>query len=263
VRKSTVNKSNQTRPAAIAINTIKMQDVTTSLREGIADFLHAPLYGIFFGSIYTFAGLLILASLNLLDMRWMIIPIALAFPFSGPFIAVGLYEISRRRAAGIPLKWKEILLVIIAQREGQFGLMAFAIMCIFWIWIAQVRLLMALFLGFRSFASIGAFIEVVTTTPQGLGFLAIGSTIGAVLAFVLFSATVIAIPLLLDRDIDVVTAIITSFQSVFKNLVVMMGWGLIVAILIIIALLPMFFGVIVVLPILGHATWHLFEKVIE
>lgn len=258
-----MNKSNPTRPAAIAINTITMQDVTASLKEGIADFLHAPLFGIFFGGIYTFAGLLILASLNLFDMRWMIIPIALAFPFSGPFIAVGLYEISRRRAAGVALKWKEILLVIIAQKEGQFGLMAFAIMCIFWIWIAQVRLLMALFLGFGSFTSVWAFVEVVTTTPAGLGFLAIGSAIGAILAFVLFSATVIAIPLLLDRDIDVITAIITSFQSVFKNPVVMISWGLIVAILVIIALLPMFLGIIVVLPILGHATWHLFEKVIK
>ena len=258
-----MNKTNQTGPTTPVINAITMQDVTASLKEGVADFFHAPLYGIFFGGIYTIAGLLILASLNLLDMRWMIIPIAVAFPFSGPFIAVGLYEISRRRAAGIPLKWKEILLVIIAQREGQFGLMAFAIMCIFWIWIAQVRLLMALFLGFGSFSSVWSFIEVVTTTPEGLGFLALGSTIGAILAFVLFSATVVAIPLLLDREIDVVTAIITSFQSVFKNPVVMISWGLMVAILIIIALLPLFFGIIIVLPILGHATWHLFEKVIE
>ena len=261
---SNVDQQETYRPAKMpVIQNINMGDIAASLKEGIADFRHAPLYGLFFGGIYTAGGLIILWLLTTVDRGWMIIPIAIAFPFIGPFVAVGLYEISRRRAANIPLQWGEILSVIIAQKERQFGLMAFAIMCIFWIWIFQIRLLLALFLGFQSFPSVFAFAKVLTTTPEGIGFLLVGSAIGAVLALVLFCTTVIAIPLLLDRDIDVISAIITSFQSVFKNPVVMIGWGITVAILAILALLPFFLGILIVFPILGHATWHLFEKTIE
>ncbi len=246
-----------------AIRTITANDVKQSLKEGIADFLAAPLYGLFFGGIYTVGGLLILAFLTTLDMGWMIIPVGIAFPLIGPFVAVGLYEVSRRRAAGTPLNWSEVLGVIIAQKERQFGLMAFTIICIFWFWIVLVRLLLALFLGFQSFPTVVSFITIVMTTPEGLGFLLVGSAIGSVFAMVLFCTTVIAIPLLLDRDIDVISAIITSFQSVIKNPVVMIGWGIIVAVLAILAMLPYFLGILIVFPILGHATWHLFERAIE
>ncbi len=261
---SEVNQSEDYRPAKMpVIREIKASDISASLKEGVADFLACPLYGLFFGGIYTIGGLLILALLTTLNMGWMIIPIAIAFPFIGPFVAVGLYEVSRRRAAGIPLNFGEVISVIIAQKERQFGMMAFAIMCIFWIWIFQVRLLLAIFLGFQSFPSVAAFINVVTTTPEGIGFITLGTAIGAVLAFVLFCTTVIAIPLLLDREIDVITAIITSFQTVLKNPLVMIGWGITVAVLAILALLPFFLGILIVLPILGHATWHLYERAIE
>lgn len=247
-------------PTVLEVNT---SDITASLKAGIADFLAAPLFGLFFAGIYVVGGLLILASLTIFDMGWMIIPLAIAFPFVGPFIAVGLYEVSRRRARGTPLKWREILSVIAVQRERQFGLMAFAIMCIFWVWIFQVRLLLAIFLGFQSFPSVWAFLTVITTTPEGLGFLALGSAIGAILAFVLFSTTIIAMPLLLDREIDVISAIITSFKTVRKNPVVMISWGIVVAVATILALLPYFLGLFIVFPILGHATWHLFERAIK
>lgn len=250
-------------PKMPVIKIINMADIKASLKEGVADFLHAPLYGLFFGGIYTVGGLVILWLLSTLDRSWMIIPIAISFPFIGPFIAVGLYEVSRRRAAGIPLRWGEIMGVVIHQKERQFGLMAFAIMCIFWIWIFQVRLLFALFLGFQSFPNALAFVKVLTTTPEGLGFLIVGTLIGAILALVLFCTSVIAIPLLLDREIDVVSAIITSFQAVIKNPKVMISWGIVVAVLAILALLPFFLGLLIVLPILGHATWHLYERTIE
>ncbi|MCF6322184.1 MAG: DUF2189 domain-containing protein [Rhizobiaceae bacterium] len=250
-------------PPMPVIRTVQASDIIASLKAGVSDFLNAPLFGIFFGAIYAVGGLLILAGLTILDSSWLIIPVAIAFPFIGPFIAVGLYEVSRRRAANIPLKWGEVLSVIAVQRERQFGLMAFAIMCIIWLWIFQIRLLLALFLGFQSFSSVQSFIQVITTTPEGLGFLVLGTAIGAILAFVLFATTVIAMPLLLDRDIDVISAIITSFKTVFKSPLVMIAWGIVVAALTILALLPAFLGLIIILPILGHATWHLFERAVE
>lgn len=239
---------------------ISSGDISAALAAGLDDFLKTPLFGLFFGGFFALGGLFIMACLTLFDMSWMIIPVAIGFPLIGPFVAVGLYEVSRRRATGTALNWREILTVIFQQRERQLGWMAFVVLFIFWIWIYQVRLLLALFFGFKSFSSIDGFLEVAVTTPEGFGFLAVGTIVGAFLAFVLFSATVVAMPLLLDRDIDFITAMIVSFKTVVANPVAMLGWGIVVTVLIILAMLPAFIGLIVVLPVLGHATWHLYAR---
>ena len=244
------------------VRTVTFDDITAALKAGMADFMRAPLFGIFFGGVYVAGGLFILASLTLFDMPWMIIPVAIGFPLIGPFIAVGLYEVSRRLAAGQRLDWKEILLVIVQQRERQLGPMAFVVLFIFWIWIYQVRLLLALFFGFKAFSSIPEFVTLITTTLDGLTFLVVGTVVGGFLALILFAATVISMPLLLDRDIDFITAMITSFKSVFTNPVPMIGWGVIVAVLTVLAMLPVFLGLIVILPVLGHATWHLYQRAV-
>ncbi len=246
-----------------AVRQLSPGDIADCLRAGMSDFLRAPLFGLFFGAVYFAGGLFILAALKLFGMPWMIIPVAIGFPLIGPFVAVGLYEVSRRLAAGMPLAWRDVLTVIVRQRERQLGWMALVVLFIFWIWIYQVRLLLALFLGFKSFSSVGAFLTIVTTTPEGAAFLAVGTAVGAVLAMVLFSATVISIPLLLDREIDFVTAIVTSFRTVIENPVSMLAWGIVVTLLAIFAMLPAFAGLLVVLPVLGHATWHLYKRAIE
>lgn len=250
------------RPAPIHINRISFADVTGSLRAGVADFAAAPLFGVFFGGLYAVGGIIIFYVLRYHQMPWLIIPLAVGFPLIGPFIAVGLYEVSRRLIGGRPLVWRDILLVVFAQRHRQVGWMAFVVLFIFWMWMYQVRLLLAVFLGFKSFSSIDSFIGVITTTSAGLGFLAVGTLIGAALSFVLFSATVVAIPLLLEREADMVTAMIASFRSVMQNLLPMVGFGIVVAVLTFFALLPLFLGLVVVIPVLGHATWHLYKKIV-
>lgn len=237
-------------------------DVTAALRAGLADFARAPLFGLFFGGVYALGGLIILALLALLHMPWMIIPLAVGFPLIGPFVAAGLYEVSRVLAQGRRPSWREVLPVVLEQRNRQLGWMAFVILFIFWVWIYQVRLLLALFLGFKSFSSIAGFLSVVTSSTEGLTFLAVGTAVGAFLAFILFCATAISMPLLLDRDIDFVTAMITSFRVVFMSPMVMIGWGVSVAIMVILAMLPAFLGLLVALPVLGHATWHLYERAV-
>jgi uncharacterized membrane protein len=129
-------------------------------------------------------------------------------------------------------------------------------------WLYEVRMLLAIFLGFQSFSSIDAFIQVITTTPEGIGFLIVGTGVGAFISFVLFCTTVVGIPLLLDREIDLITAIIMSFKAVFQNLGPMIGWGILIVALTFAALLPAFLGLLVVLPVLGHATWHLYTKLV-
>lgn len=249
-------------PARLAIRKLAMTDITAALASGWADFRRYPQYGLFFGAIYAAGGIFIIAALAWFHLPWMIIPVAIGFPLIGPFVAVGLYEVSRRHEAGLPVTWSAILGEVFRQRERQMSWMAFAVLFIFWIWIYQVRLLLALFLGFKIPASLAALATVVTTTPEGLLFLVVGTLVGAVISAVLFGVTVIAMPLLLDRDIDFVTAMITSVRAVTENAGPMLLYGITVGALTIVALIPAFLGLMAVLPLLGHATWHLYRRAI-
>jgi uncharacterized membrane protein len=246
----------------LRINRLEMADVRAAFADGLRDFRAYPAFGLFFGAIYALGGIFIAAMLTYYHLPWMIIPVAIGFPLIGPFVAVGLYEISRREQQGEPIVWKAILGEVFRQRERQLSWMAFVVLFIFWIWIYQIRLLMALFLGFRIPATLDAFAHVLVTTPQGLIFLAVGTVVGAVLATILFSATVISMPLLLDHDVDFVTAMLTSIRTVVANPVPMLAFGATIAALAIASLIPAFLGLLLVLPVAGHATWHLYRRAI-
>ncbi|MDX5365873.1 MAG: DUF2189 domain-containing protein [Alphaproteobacteria bacterium] len=241
------------------IRTVTFGDLAAALKAGLRDFLRAPLFGLVIGGAFALIGAVIVASLTIWQLPWLIYPFAIGFPLVGPFAAVGLYEVSRRLAAGERPLWGDVFAVIWAQRRREVSWMAFVMLFVFWIWMYQVRLLIALFLGLVSFASFEQFLTVVFTTQDGLLFLAIGHVVGAVLALVLFSITVISIPLLLEREVDMVTAMITSIKTVFQSPVVMLGWGVFVTLCVLAASLPFFLGLLVVLPVFGHATWHLYR----
>lgn len=245
------------------INDVTFSDVTCALRKGFADFAKAPLYGLFFGAIFAVGGIAIFVILSNYDAPWMILPIAIGFPLIGPFVAAGLYEVSRRLSAGEPISWRAILFKVFEQRERQFGWMAFVVLFVFWIWLYQVRLIFALFLGFGTPSSLEGFLNVVISTPEGIGFLLTGTLVGAALATILFVITVISMPLLLDSELDFVTAMITSVKTVVANPVTMLGWGIVVTLLTVLALLPGFLGLLIIFPILGHATWHLYRHALS
>ncbi|MEZ5872153.1 MAG: DUF2189 domain-containing protein [Nitratireductor sp.] len=254
-------------PAVVAkpqpvIRSIGPTVVFSAIAKGFSDFFRAPLYGLFFGGVYTLGGIAMLLFLYRLNMPWLILPIAIGFPLIGPFIAVGLYEVSRRLSEGESLNWKGILGVIFRQRERELSWMAFVVLFVFWIWLYQIRLLTAIFLGFRSMSSIEAFLNIATSTTEGISFLVVGTIFGGVLATVLYASTVIAIPLLLEREYDFVTAVITSFKTVIQNPLPMLVFAAIVTVAAIAAMVPFFLGLLVVLPVLGHATWHLYKAVI-
>ncbi|MBU1174288.1 MAG: DUF2189 domain-containing protein [Alphaproteobacteria bacterium] len=238
-------------------------DLGAALTSGLADFRKAPLYGLFFGGVFAAGGLLALAFLTWFGELWLIIPIGIGFPLIGPFAAAGLYEVSRRLEAGEELTWSGVLVFVFRQREGQLGWMAFVVLFVFWIWLYQIRILIALFLGFKSPSTIGGFVKVVTTSQEGLMFLGVGTAVGAVLAAALFSITVIAMPLLIDSQRDFVTAMITSVKTVARNPAVMLVWALFVMALAFIALAPLFVGLLVIFPVLGHASWHLYRRAIR
>jgi len=245
------------------VRTIGMNDIKAAFVGGIRDFTRAPLFGLFFGGFYALGGLLAVAFVAQLDMHYMIYPLAIGFPLVGPFVAVGIYEVSRCLQEERALTWSGVLTTVWRQKGRELSIMAFVTLFIMWMWMYQVRLLVALFLGFRSFSTFEGFIDIVLNTSDGLLFLAVGHVVGAVLYAVLFSVTVVSIPLLLDREVDFVTAIITSVKTVLTNPFVMLTWAIIVLVLTGLALLPAFLGLFIVLPILGHATWHLYQRVVE
>ena len=156
----------------------------------------------------------------------------------------------------------EVWQVIWAQRRREVSWMAFTMLFVFWVWMYQIRLLMALILGRMSYATLDRFADVVLTTNEGWVFLAVGHIEGAALALVLFSITVISIPMLLDREVDFVTAMLTSIRTVLASPLVMLGWGLVVTVAVLAACAPLFLGLLVVLPVLGHATWHLYRRAV-
>jgi len=255
-----------TRPTAFPtmpeVNAVSVGDLRNALLQGLSDFGRAPAFGLFFAAIFVLIGLIIVLSLTAWDIPWLIYPFAIGFPLIGPFAAVGLYQVSREFEAGRVPSWHAVFSVIWQQRRRELGWMAFVVLFFFWVWMYQVRLLMALFLGRLSFASFEGFLSVSLTTTEGLIFLLIGHLVGAALALLLFSITVVSMPLLLERDIDVVTAMITSIKAVAASPLVMLGWGVAVTVAVVAGCLPFFLGLLVVLPVLGHTTWHIYRKAI-
>lgn len=244
------------------VRRITAGDVAEALVRGLRDFQAAPLYGLAFGALYAAGGLLIVLSVTALGMSYLAYPLGAGFALIGPFVAIGLYEVSRRRESGQPFTPRDVWAAM--KGRSEIGWMAFVTLFVFIMWMYQVRFLMALFLGLNaSYSSLQQFITVVLTTNEGLLFLLVGNVIGAALSLILFSLTVVSFPLLLDRDVDFVTAMITSVRAVATSPGPMIGWATIVVVLLIVSALPFFLGLLVTLPVLGHATWHLYRRIVE
>lgn len=243
------------------VRRIEASDVIEALAAGLRDFQAMPLFGIGVGAFYAAAGLAVVLSVTALGMSYLAYPLAAGFALVGPFAAIFLYELSRRREAGQPLKLRDIAATV--RSRSEIGWMAFVTLFIFIMWMYQVRFLMALFLGLHaSFATLHDFFHVVLTTNEGLLFFAVGNVEGAVLSLILFSLTVVSFPLLLERDVDFVTAMITSVRAVATSLLPMIGWAAVIVVLLILSALPLFVGFLIALPVLGHATWHLYRRIV-
>ena len=238
---------------------LDMGDLLAAFMAGWADFRAAPLFGLFFAAVYVAGGWLILYALTATGQIWWTLPAAAGFPILGPFIACGLYEVSRRLEVGEPLSWSAILGVIARQKDRQIPSIAVVVVvcCLFWNFLAHV--IFALFMGLQAMTNISSSFDVFFTA-NGLTMLAIGTLVGAVFSGVLFSLTVVSLPLLLDREVDFVTAMITSVSVVLTNPTVMLVWGLLIAVLLFGGIALGFFGLFVTLPLLGHATWHLYRR---
>jgi len=241
------------------IRTITADDVYGALAAGWDDFRAVPAFGLFFGGVYAFLGIAIFLTLWAIDQTFWIVPFAFAFPLVGPFVAVGLYEVSRRREEGLPLDASEILAVVWNKRNSQIPSMAFVVLAGAMVWMWAASILVILFLG-----RLGGYsdVDAILGSPNGIALLVTGTLAGAAIAFVLFAVTAVSLPMLLDRDVDYVTAMVTSYRAVTSNPQPMLHWAWIVGAALVVAMLPVFLGLVVALPVLGHGTWHLYRRVI-
>ncbi|SHN49353.1 DUF2189 domain-containing protein [Erythrobacter sanguineus] len=234
-------------------------DLGRALAAGWRDFLGLAQFGMFFGGFYVLAGLLIgLAAINGGEPTWLI-PAMAGFPLVAPFVAVGLYEASRRREAGLALSWRAVLGALKGHDDDQILSMGVIVFVAFSFWMIVAH---AIFAVFMAESGMGGESIAALLTPAGLMMLAVGSAVGAVMAFAFYAMTVISLPMLVERKVDFLTAIITSFKVVRTNFAVMLGWAAIIAMLLFVAMLPAFLGLIVALPVLGHATWHLYRRAV-
>ncbi|MFN7399900.1 MAG: DUF2189 domain-containing protein [Sandaracinobacter sp.] len=247
----------QLAPVTVAAN-LQLADLGAALSAGWQDFRSMPAYGIFFAAVYVAASLaLAFAVFELGQPQWLAVAVA-GFPLLGPFTAVGLYEASRRREAGLPVSWGAVLGAVRSRGDDQILMIGFILFLGFGLWLFIAHGISAIFLS----NVIGPTTLALFRQGAGLAMLIFGSAVGALFALAFFSLTVISLPLLVDRKVDFITAIIVSLGTVRSNTAVMLAWAVIVAVLLFLAMLPLFLGLFLVLPVLGHATWHLYRRAV-
>lgn len=243
-----------------AVREMALSDIGYALRAGLRDYWRKPMMGLFFSHVYVVGGWLLYIFLFVTHQEWWAIPLTLGFPLLGPFLAVGLYEVSRRLEAG-ETEWRrnDIFGVIWRQRLRQLPSMAWVIIVYFLFWSFFAHMLFALFLGPSVLMNVTSSYAYLFQ-PEGLTMLAVGTAFGAVFAFVLFGLTAVSLPLLLDKELDFVTAMLTSIAVVRRNPGVMLTWAAVIAGATFLGMLPGLLGLFLVLPVLGHATWHIYRR---
>ncbi len=250
-------------PAVPEINEVDASDLRASLALGWRDFRRAPLYGLVFSAVYVLGGLLITFAMTTKGQVWWTLPASAGFPILGPFIACGFYEITRRLEAGEPLRAGAIFGVIFRPKQNSgIPAMAAVIVVYFLFWNFLSHMIFALFLGNAVMTNVSSSLAVFLS-PEGLMMLGFGTLVGAAFATLLFSLTVVSLPMLLDREVDFVTAMLTSFALVQANPRIMLGWGALIGLCLFLGMLPGFLGLFVVLPLFGHASWHLYRRAIS
>jgi uncharacterized membrane protein len=244
------------------VRKIGMRDLKDALAKGIEDFREIPTHVIFLSLIYP-VGALIVAQLTMNDLVHLFFPLAAGFALIGPVAAIGLYELSRRRELGLALWWTHAFDVRHSRSIRGIVTLGVLLIVIFLLWIAAAQAIYIATFGHAPPESIPNFLRQVFTTPQGWTLIVVGNGVGFLFAVVVLMIGVVSFPLLLDRDVGAGTAMLTSARVVLRNPVTMAVWGLIIAGLLVIGSLPLFVGLAVVMPVLGHSSWHLYRKVVE
>jgi uncharacterized membrane protein len=259
-----VHRPDTALPAELpVVRRIEMADLKDALAKGFQDFVTYRTDVLFLGVIYPIIGLVIARLVIGQGMFPLLFPLASGFALVGPFVAVGLYEMSRRREQGVTVNWATAFHVLGSAGSGAIALLGLLLMVIFVLWLLVAQALYNLTLGPQMPASIIGFVQDVFTTRGGWVLIVTGMSIGLIFAALVFAITIVSFPLLLDHaDIGLDVAIRTSIRAVRLNPRPIAVWGLIIAASLTIGSIPFFLGLTIVMPVLGHSTWHLYRKLV-
>lgn len=230
------------------------------LAAGWRDLLRAPAISLSFGLILAVAGMLITACLFWLGLVYLVLPFAAGFMIVGPFMGIAFYEVSRREETGEPITFGAVALAI-TRHPRHFAIMGFILLLIMLTWVRIGAMLFMLYWGMNP-PPLHDLIVNTFLRPEALPFLVGGTAVGAVFAAFTFAVTAVSIPMMLDRQVDVLTAVVTSFRAVRHNPVVMLFWAILIVGFIGVGIATLFLGLIVALPLIGHASWHCYRDLV-
>jgi uncharacterized membrane protein len=251
------------RPGEPAVRSIGLSDLKEAVAKGIDDFNAMPTHAVFLGIIYAVLGLILFRLAFGYDVLPLVYPILAGFILLGPFAAIALYEVSRRREQGLDVSVGHLFEVFRSPSIGAITRLGLVLMAIFVVWLLAAQTMYAQIMGATEPASLGEFSRQILTTPAGRQLILVGNTVGFVFALLVLVISVVSFPMLVDRKVSAGTAVRTSVRAVAANPLTMAMWGLFVAVALVIGSLPLFFGLAVVFPVLGHATWHLYRRTVS
>lgn len=244
-----------------AIRRIGTDAVWRALRQGWQDFMANPTQLVFLAIIYPIIGLVAAAAAAGRDLTPLVWPLLSGFALVGPVAALGVYELSRRREQGLPVSWVNAFDVRHSPSLPSILALGVLLLAIFVAWLFTAEAIYRGSFGRMVPASASEFLSLVTGTAAGRRLMVLGNFAGFLFAAAVLALTVISFPLLLDRPVGAGTAIRSSLRAVALNPVPMALWGLVVAVVLLVASIPLFVGLAVAVPVLGHATWHLYRAV--
>lgn len=249
--------------AVPTVRKIGLADLADVLRKGVDDFLAMPSHVVFLCVLYPLAGLLFARIAFGYELVPLLYPLAAGFALVGPVAAIGVYELSRRREKGLHASWREAFGVLRSRSLPAIAALAGVLLIILGAWLLAAQTIYEVNFGTVPPVSLTQFATDVLTTPAGWNLILIGNAVGFVFAVVVFVISAVSFPLLLDRRVSFSTAIGTSLEAVRANPLVMTVWAMIIAGLLLLGSLPLLMGLAIVLPVLGHSTWHLYRKVVD
>jgi uncharacterized membrane protein len=246
-----------------AVRTIGLSDLRDALARGYRDFMAIPTQLVFLGIIYPLIGLIAARAAAGGALLPLFYPLVAGLSLMGPVAALGIYELSRRREQGRDVSWVNAFDVLRSPSLGSIAALGVLLCAIFVAWLFAAQMVYRVTMGgMAAPLSIGEFLQQVLGTSEGRNLILLGNAVGFLFALLVLTLTVVSFPMLLDRDVGLRVAVRTSIRAVMANPGTMAVWGLIVAALLLVGCLPLFVGLAVVMPLLGHATWHLYRKVV-
>lgn len=248
--------------APLHIRKIEIADLIECIAMGVRDFSRAPQYGMSFGAIYAVGGWLILWIAFATGYFYLAYPFMMGFALLAPFGAAGTYEISRRLESGEPLSWTAVYGAVWNRSGKDLGWLALVSLFTLIIWLDLAVFLFLMFYGVHVPSMTELFTNVFTTA-YGLTFLLVGNGVGAIIALIVFSFTAVSPPLVVDRDVDFVTAMTTSVRAVTANPRTMIAWAAVIGMDLAISFVTLFVALLVIFPVLGHTTWRLYRRLID